>query len=314
MRVLVTGSNGLLGTKLVEQLLARGHEAVGSGRGDRVNGYLGDFRYERLDVANAAQVRRVMTSVRPDLVLHAGAVTDVDGCERPDARERAWETNAVGSGLVAEACAEQGAHLVYVSTEYVFDGRAGPYDEESETNPLGWYAQTKREGEIRVVAASQGFAIARTTVVYGHTRHARKDFVAWLLGSLRAGTPVRIVADQIGSPTLADNLAGMVLAIGLVGASGVFNTAGAEIVSRHEFALKAARRFGLDESLIGRVTTAELGLAAPRPLHAGLLMHKFRQRFPDEPVLSIAQALDVLAGQMGATAASSGDTAPGIAS
>ena len=297
MRVLVTGSNGLLGTKLLERLLASADdEPFAASRGACANGYLGSFPFQALDVTDADAVERVLDEVKPIVVIHTAAMTDVDGCEREHDLARA--VNADGAANVARACAARGAHLVQLSTEYVFNGAAGPYSEVAATNPLGWYARTKYEGEQAVAAAGGSWTIARTTVLYGYAPHVRANFVLWLVGKLRAGERVRIVRDQIGSPTLADNLAEMVLALGQGRARGIFNTVGASVLSRYDFARLAAATFGLDPDLIDPIATAELGQPAPRPLRAGLEMDRFRAAFPDVPVLSAEAGLAVLRDQL----------------
>ncbi len=297
MRLLVTGSNGLLGTKVLERVLRDGRDQVlGASRRACANGYLGEFPFWRLDVTDATAVGWVLKEARPDVVIHTAAMTDVDGCERE--REEAQAINADGAGNMARACAERGVHLVYLSTEYVFDGTAGPYREGDPTNPLGWYARTKFEGERAVMAAEGSSAIGRTTVIYGYAPHVRANFVLWLVGELKAGRRVRVVEDQVGSPTLADNLAEMVLTLGASRATGVWNTVGGSVISRFQFARLAAEAFGLDASLIDPISSAELNQPAPRPLRAGLVMDKFRAAYPDVPVLKAAEGLMVLKGQL----------------
>jgi dTDP-4-dehydrorhamnose reductase len=142
--------------------------------------------------------------------------------------------------------------------------------------------------------AGGSWAIARTTVVYGFAAHVRANFVLWLLGKLKAGERVSIVDDQIGSPTLADNLAEMAIALARSQQDGVFNTAGADVMSRLELSRQIAATFGLDARLIDTTSTAALGQAAPRPLKAGLVMDKFRASFPEVPVLSVADGLAIV--------------------
>lgn len=297
MRVLVTGSNGLLGTKLLERLLHdAAYEPLAASQSARKNAYLGELPFWQLDVADADAVARVLDATRPDVVIHTAALTNVDACEQQ--RERAQAVNADGAGHVARACAARGIDLVHLSTEYVFDGTAGPYRETDPVHPLGWYAKTKEAGERAVRAAGGRWTIARTTIIYGYAPHVRANFVLWLLGELRAGRRVRIVHDQIGSPTLADNLAEMVLALAVRRATGVFNTVGADVLSRLDFARQIAAAFGADPSLIDSISTAELGQPAPRPLKAGLLMDRFRAACPDVPVLTVPEQLQVLRRQL----------------
>jgi dTDP-4-dehydrorhamnose reductase len=291
--VLVTGANGLVGTKVLERLL---HDPsavpLGAYHQSRANEYLGDFPYWTLNVADAGNVEQVLDEAHPEAVIHAGAFTNVDAAERD--RDAAQATNATGTGNLARACAARGIRLVYLSTEYVFDGTAGPYRETDPVNPRGWYAQTKEAGERAVMAAGGNWAIGRTTVVYGYAAHVRANFVLWLLGQLKSGQRVRIVDDQIGSPTLADNLAEMVIALASSDAGGIFNTAGADVLSRLDFSKQIADTFGLDASLIDPTTTAALRQAAPRPLKAGLVMDKFRSAFPAVPVLSVSDGLAIV--------------------
>ena len=298
VRVLVTGSNGLLGTTVLERLLRAGGaaEPLAASRGESTNRYLGAFPFWRLDVTDQAAVERVLDEARPNAVVHTAAMTDVDDAERR--RDEAWAINADGTANVARACAARGVHLVYLSTEYVFDGEDGPYAEDAPTNPLGWYARTKHAGELAVAAAGGSWTVARSTVLYGYAPHLRPNFVLWLLRQLRAGEVVPVVHDQVGSPTLADNLAEMVLALATSRARGVYNTVGATILSRYDFARLAAETFELDPDLVAPISTASLAQPAPRPLRAGLKMDRFRAAFPDVPILSAGEGLARLRDQL----------------
>ncbi|HZS00301.1 MAG TPA: dTDP-4-dehydrorhamnose reductase [Chloroflexota bacterium] len=299
MRILVTGSNGLLGTKLIEAMLQRpGLQPLAASRGPCANGFLGDFPFYPLDVTDQERTAAVVQETAPDVVVHTAAMTDVDGCERaPDA---ARAINVTGTANVADACARAGAHLVHLSTEYVFDGRAGPYGEDDPPNPLGVYARTKLESERVVAAQCPNWAVARTTVLYGYAPNVRPNFVLWLLDQLAQGQPVRVVDDQIGSPTLADNLAEMVLALAEHRARGVYHTVGASRIDRYHFAQLAAEVFGLDAGLIAPVSTAALRQPAPRPLAAGLSVARFQHDFPAVPVLTAREGLERLRGQLAA--------------
>jgi dTDP-4-dehydrorhamnose reductase len=296
VRVLVTGSNGLVGTKVLERLVRDAStEPLGAYHKARDNEYLGTFPWWTLDVTDPANVERVLNEARPDVVVHTAAFTNVDDAERQ--RERAHALNAAAPGYVVRACAARGIRLVHLSTEYVFDGAAGPYRETDPINPQGWYAETKAAGEQAVIAAGDAgasWAIARTTVVYGYAPHVRANFVLWLVGKLRAGERVSIIDDQIGSPTLAENLADMVLALAGSRETGIFHTAGADVISRLAFSQQVAATFGLDASLIDATTTDKLGQLAPRPLKAGLLMDRFRAAFPTVPVVAAADGLAVV--------------------
>jgi dTDP-4-dehydrorhamnose reductase len=299
--LLVTGGNGLLGTKLIEQALAnRSGEVVSVSRQPCSNGYLGAFPFYQVDLAEPGAFRQVADQVRPDLVIHTAAMTDVDGCERRPAE--AWRDNVAASQQVAEACRAVGAHLVHLSTEYVFDGRAGPYRETDPTNPISVYGRTKLESEQVVQAINPGFAIARTTVLYGQAPNIRPNFVTWLIGALESGQAVRVVDDQVGSPTLADNLAEICLALASGRASGVYHTVGAEVIDRFRFAQLICQVFELDAGLLSAVSTASLAQAAPRPLRGGLLIEQLRAAFPGLELLDAQQGLRRLRAQQLAAA------------
>lgn len=294
---MVTGSNGLLGTKLLERLVMGGtDEPLAASQGEHQNIALGDFPFWRLDVTDGPAVERVLDEAKPDAVVHTAAYTEVDRAE--ENRDLAERVNTGGAANVAQACAARGIRLVHLSTEYVFDGTSGPYTEQDPVDPLGWYAKTKEAGERAVIAAGGNWAIGRTTIIFGYAPHVRNNFVLWLLRELRAGRPVRIIHDQIGSPTLAENLAEMTLALAHSDVTGIFNTAGADVISRLEMSRQIAETFGLDASLMTPVSTAEFGAKAPRPLKAGLVMDHFRETFPDVRVLTTSEGLAVVKRQL----------------
>src|SRR5262249_44383449 len=180
------------------------------------------------------------------------------------------------------------------------DGPAGPYTEDDTPNPISVYGRTKLESERILAAQSSRWAVARTTVLFGYAPSARPNFVLWLLDRLARSEGCRVVADQIGSPTLADNLAEMVLALATSDARGIYHTVGASRLSRHAFAQLAARTFGLDAELIEPLTTAELRQPAPRPLAAGLLTRRLEHEFPTLAMLTAEAALERLRAQLAA--------------
>src|SRR5690606_2196896 len=217
--------------RLCTQLAARGHEVIALGRGERRGA--GPGTWITVDLTGRADVERALAEATPEVILHPAAMTDVDGCER-DPRA-AWAGNVEATANVARAAAGLGAHLVAVSTDYVFDGDAGPYAEEDVPNPRGAYARSKLAAEHAVQTLAPGAAIARTAVVYGWPMAAKPNFGAWLVSTLSAGKPVRLFSDQWVSPSLADNVAGMLVELGERRLGGVWHTAGAEVVDRVTF-------------------------------------------------------------------------------
>jgi dTDP-4-dehydrorhamnose reductase len=249
-----------------------------------------------MDITDREGFLSLVRELRPDVLIHAAAQTHVDRCE--DEPEEAFRINASGSETAALACREAGARMVYVSTEYVFDGRSGPYAEDDEPRPLGVYARSKFRGEQLAAAALEDLVVARTTVLFGRHCLQTPNFATWLVGELRAGRPVRVVRDQVGSPTFVDNLAEMLGALALSDVRGIWNTVGRDVMSRHDFALATCRVFDLPANLVTPVLTEELGQKAPRPLRAGLRMEKFRSRFPGIEVKGVKEALRSLKMQM----------------
>lgn len=283
MKILLTGASGQLGQsfrELFPDVVATYHHAHPGGIA--------------MPVEDAAACERVIAEARPDWVLHAAAMTNVDGCERdPEAARRA---NALGSENVARACMRAGARLLVVSTDYVYDGRKGSYREEDATNPISVYGASKLEGERLALQSVPDAIIARTSVVFGPHK---KNFVTWLVEELRAGRGVRIVEDQFVNPTLTSDLSEQLLALMRAGERGVFHTAGATSLSRLEMALQTAAAFGLDADLITPIRSTDLSWAAARPANSTLDVQKVSKY---KPPLTYAAALERLKHELAAKA------------
>jgi len=296
-RVLVTGSGGLLGSKLLAALTTHPHwVALATGRQPERDPRLPAVPYFPCELRDAAAVARLVAQAAPDVVIHTAAMTDVAGCERDPAA--AWEQNVAVVEHLARACAAAGALLVHLSTEYVFDGRRGPYREEDPPNPLSVYGRTKLASEQRVAALCPRWLVARTTVLYGYAPTARPNFALWLLDRLRRGETPRVVADQIGSPTLADNLAAMLLALVAANAAGIVHTVGATRISRLGFARQLAATCGFEPERVRPIATAELGQPAPRPLDAGLVTARYEALCPAVPPWPLPVALRYFRAQL----------------
>jgi dTDP-4-dehydrorhamnose reductase len=280
LRVAVTGANGLLGGEAVDLLLGR-HQILAVGRGaSRLPP--GPFTWADADLGDGSSVKRALLDFRAEAVLHAGAMTDVDACERDP--EAAWRVNAGGSEQVARACRGLGARLVAVSTDYVFDGRAGPYSEDDVPNPQGAYARTKRVGEEAALLLAKDCAVARVAVVYSGRPGAKPTFATQIVERLSRGEPVRAFVDQLVSPTLARNAAAMTLELLLeTDYRGVLHTSGATVLDRVEFARQVARRFQLGGEIVP-VRTADARLLAPRPLRGGLVVERASHLLREKPL------------------------------
>lgn len=287
MRVLVTGANGLVGSRLCLLLARRGHEVLGVSRGARR--CPGAFDYRPCELSDEALVRAAFEGFRPEVVVHPASMTQVDLCEK-EPRE-AFVANVLATGHVALLAREAGAHLVHVSTDYVFDGEAGPYGEEDLPNPRGVYALTKHMAEQAVRALAPSWAIARTAVVYGWPAAARPNFGAWLLEALEKGEPVRLFEDQHVSPSLADSVAAMLAELAERRLPGVWNLCGGEVVSRLAFGQALCEVFGFDQGLLVPVKLEDMKLASPRPLRSGLEVDKARAYLVEKP-LGLREALE----------------------
>lgn len=287
MRILVTGANGLVGSRLIREIAARGHSAVGLSRGPcRLDS---PCEYRSCDLADREAVLAAIGSVRPEAVVHCAAEADVDRCEREP--ERAFAQNVLATANVALACRAAGAHLVHVSTDYVFDGEDGPYAEDAVPNPKGVYGLTKHMAEQAARALAGSWAIARTAVVYGWPPAARRNFGSWLVESLAARREVRLFEDQIVSPSLAASVAGMLAEIAERRLGGVWHVCGAEALDRVAFGRELCAVFGFDASLLVPVRLDEVKLAGPRPRRCGLRSERARTELVARP-LGVRESLE----------------------
>jgi dTDP-4-dehydrorhamnose reductase len=265
MRALVIGATGLVGGELIRQLHAQGIEATGTSHSRSRAGLT------PLDVTDAQAVERLARAFAPTAIFLPAALTAVDYCESH--QDEAWRSNVEAPGRTAALANRLGAKLVFFSTEYVFDGRDGPYSEDDPINPLGVYARSKAEGERAVGEAGAEHLIIRTTVVYGWDPESR-NFAMQVWERLSRGEGMRVPGDQLGNPTLVDFLVEATIQLAEAGVQGVVNVVGRDRVPRTEFAVRLANALGLNPGLIEPVTTAELNQIAPRPLNAGLRTDK----------------------------------------
>ena len=266
MRILVTGATGLVAGRLVRLIPSAGHLLIAQSRQSGAH---------RTDLAQASAVDALFDQARPDLVINPSGMTDVDACER--SADEAYEANVVAVRNLATACRKFGAHLVHVSTDYVFDGEDGPYTEDATPSPRGVYAKTKAEGESVARELLPGCAIARTAVVYGWPPVGGKlNFGAWLVTKLSASERVRLFSDQLVSPTWAQSAAAMLLEVAERREGGIWHLCGAEVLDRVSFGRRLCARFGFDPALIDPVLMADVTLAIPRPRRAGLLIGRAR--------------------------------------
>lgn len=265
MKILITGASGLLGSKIAEISLYRGYKVYSGFKEHRPE--LGIP--VRLNLLDSARIKDAVREIRPDVIIHAAAMTNVDGCE--EHKELAYKINAKGTEVVAKAARSVGSFLVYVSTDYVFDGEKGMYREEDPVNPVNYYGYTKYLGEEYCRNILNDCSIVRTCVIYGSKpARGKVNFAIWLIEKLKRGEQVRIVTDQYVTPTLNTNLADMLLEIAERRLKGVFHLAGVTRVSRFDFAREVAKTFGLDAELILPSRMDEMMWRARRPRDSSL--------------------------------------------
>jgi dTDP-4-dehydrorhamnose reductase len=248
VRILVTGAAGQVGARVVEALEAD-HEVLG-------------VAHDALDLADREQVEQVVAEFAPDAVVNGAAMTNVDACERDP--ERAYAVNALGARTLAQASARRGAHLVHVSTDYVFDGASTePYHEWDQVHPLSHYGRSKLGGELEVARHAASWTTVRTSWVFGRRG---TDLVSWAFGAFDRGELDGVLADQVSIPTYAPDLARALARFALVRLPGLFHvTSGSEAVTRHELIVTALRARGVDPSGVARIDGSDLDRPAARP-------------------------------------------------
>ncbi|MBC5993035.1 SDR family oxidoreductase [Pontibacter cellulosilyticus] len=283
-RVLITGSNGLLGQKLAELILPRTDvELLATSRGDnKLAEVLPTLPFRSMDVTDPQQVEQVVSEFRPTHIVHTAAMTNVDQCETD--REGAVKLNRDAVQYLVDACEKYNVHLVHVSTDFIFDGEDGPYSEEAEANPVNFYGETKLMAEEVVKQAKCKWAILRTVLVFGVAHdYGRTNIVLWVRDSLQSGKVIKVVNDQFRTPTLAEDLAmGCWLAV-KHDAEGIYNISGSEMLTPYDMALQVADYFALDKSLIDKADASTFTQPAKRPPRTGFDISKAQRDLGYQP-------------------------------
>jgi len=228
--------------------------------------------YRHLDLSRRQDVHKLIDEFEPEYIVNTAAVTDVDLCEKD--RSLAWRVNVSSVENLAYAAKLVGAKIIHLSTDYIFDGKNGPYAELDRPNPLSYYGRTKLASENVLFTSGVPSTILRTMVLYGIGQNVKQNFALWLHKNLKEGKPIRVVDDQFGNPTLVDDLAYAIVRIIELNRGGLYNVAGADIVSRYDFALALAKLYNFEKKLIAPVKSSIFKQPAPRPLKSGLIILK----------------------------------------
>jgi len=308
LRFLVVGSNGLLGQKTADLLVRGMASSVTLASLEEVPiRPVENAEYVKADLTSRKEVKQLIAHCDPEVIINCAAITNVDACETD--RELAWKVNVGGVENIIEAARRTEAMIVHISSDYIFDGKNGPYSEDDRPEPLSYYGKTKLASENAVRTSGLRYLIARTMVLYGYAPGVKPNFALWIVQSLEKNIGVRVVDDQQGNPTLADDLAYALVRGVELGRTGVFNIAGRDIISRYEFAVRIARAFNLDSSLISPIKTAQLRQPAQRPLKSGLITLKAEVALGIRPS-TVEQGLAVLKNQLSRGSRRSVDSAP----
>lgn len=298
-RVLITGANGLLGQELVAQMSEQPqYDVLATGRDAAPRFEGASCGYAPLDITDYEGVRRLFQDFTPDVVVNCAALTQVDLCETE--RDACWKINADAVEHLAKQCHTTGARLLQVSTDFIFDGEAGPYREGDRPHPVNFYGKSKLAAENAVRGAGlDRWAVARTVLVYGAGKDlGRSNIVLWIIDQLSKGEPIHVVTDQWRTPTYAPDLAAGIERIVRFDKSGVYHLSGRELLSIYDFARTVAAVYDLDASLIHPTDGSRFQQPAARPPRTGFIILKAETELGYRP-RSLRHALRHLGTRLG---------------
>ena len=274
MKILVTGSNGLLGQKLLHKLRQDSSvELFATSKGENRVSEQNGYTYFELDITDQKQVAELIANKKPDVVINTAAMTNVDLCE--DEKQACDALNVDAVRYLADACAKIDAHLIQISTDFIFDGEDGPYTEEDKPNPLSYYGLSKLRSEKLLQEHAVKWTILRTIIVFGvGERLSKGNIVLWAKGALAKGDPLNIIDDQFRAPTLAEDLADICILAAKKKAFGIFNASGKDIMSIYEIVERIAKHYGNSTDNLNKISTATLKQKAGRPPKTGFILDK----------------------------------------
>ena len=294
MRVLITGANGLLGQKLVYLLHEQNVSFLATSTGPcRIS--LPDIPYQTLDVRDPQQIKDCIKQYQPTTIIHTAAFTQVDQSETE--KVKCWELNVEAVGHLIEACQSQDIHFIHLSTDFIFDGKSGPYREEDIPAPVNYYGESKLASEQRLMDSHLKWSIIRTVLVYGaNPQMSRSNIILWVKQSLEAGKEIQVVDDQFRTPTLAEDLAMGCWLCAQQQATGIFHISGKDLLTPYDMAQLTAKHFSLNKKLIKRTDSKKFKQAAARPLKTGFIIDKARKVLGFDPH-SFEEGLAITAAQ-----------------
>ena len=284
MKILITGANGFLGYYLVEQLLSKGYEIIATGKGScRLPfSHHSNFRFQEMDFTDPFSIHDVFENIKPDVVIHAGAMSKPDECELDQVK--AYLVNVEGTVQLLINATDSKSFFIFLSTDFVFDGKRGMYHEEDTPNPVNYYGRTKLEAEDAVKEYEHEWAIVRTVLVYGKNHSGHNNILKIIKDKLESNEHYNIVDDQVRTPTYVEDLAKGIVMIIEKRAKGIFHLSGKDILTPYQMAIKTAEYLNLDSSHLKRVTAASFSQPAQRPLKTGFIIDKAKRELGYEPV------------------------------
>ncbi|MBI1221371.1 MAG: sugar nucleotide-binding protein [Bacteroidetes bacterium] len=273
-RVLVTGSNGLLGQKLSDLYTKiEGVDFLATGAGANRHPMGEKLAYRSMDIRNKDEIDALFADFRPDTVIHAAAMTNVDQCELE--KDACTALNVTAVNYLIDACNQYDGHLIHLSTDFIFDGKGGPYKEEDRPNPISFYGESKLVGEKMIQEKAKKWAIVRTVLVYGIVKDmSRSNIVLWAKNALESGKEINVVTDQYRSPTLAEDLALGCRLIEQQEAQGIFHISGKDFMSVYELVQRVAAYWNLPINHMHPSTSEGIKQAAKRPPVTGFILDK----------------------------------------
>ncbi|MGI8893569.1 MAG: SDR family oxidoreductase [Bacteroidia bacterium] len=299
-KILVTGSNGLLGQKIIYKLKSQpAIKLMAASRGANKINDKGGYNYTSLDITDKQQVEQLINSFQPDTIIHSAAMTNVDACEKQ--QDECWKTNVDAVQFLIDALQNlnNNCHFIQISTDFIFDGEKGNYNENDEPNPVSFYGKSKAEAEKLVMQSNLRWSIIRTILIYGVIDdRSRSNIVLWVKNSLEQGKEIKVINDQFRSPTLAEDLADGTIAVALKEAEGIFHISGEEYFSIDEIAKKVISFFKLDASKITYVSSRQLQQPARRPPKTGFDISKAK-RILDYKPHTFNEGLKIIQQQLG---------------
>ena len=280
MKALITGAPGRIGRSLlnykpqnmdIELLL------------DPETKQLTGYPWYRSDITNYDKTVMAITCAAPDVVIHLAAITDVEKCEREP--ERTHKVNGDGAGNVAKSCRECGAKMVFVSTDYIFDGVSGPYSENDRPNPINVYGLSKLEGEHKALADVDNLLIIRISVPFGkRIEGSDHNFISWLIEQLQEGNTIHIADDQFTTPAYLEEFSHVLWTLVNKDISGILHYGASDRLSRYKMALDVCQIMGFPKKLVKPVKTSDLNFLAKRPLESGFVTDKVHEILNIPPI------------------------------